>query len=79
LACLFIFSCTEAYIFAVNQMTIHRSMLQFAPLAIMVSCYGVWLRIAPPVAFTEEMGSTEVGAGSDLGPLHAKISDSVTG
>jgi hypothetical protein len=41
----FIFTCTDAYIFLINGMTIHRTMLQFYGFAVVVSIYGVWLEI----------------------------------
>lgn len=41
----FVFGCTDAYVFLENQMTIHRSVLQIAPVAILVSFYAVWLQI----------------------------------
>ena len=43
----FVFSCTEAYEFLRNQMTIHRSMLQVYGISILVMAYGVWLKISP--------------------------------
>lgn len=41
----FVFGCTDAYTFLENEMTIHRSVLQIAPVAILVSFYAVWLQI----------------------------------
>jgi hypothetical protein len=41
----FVFSCTDAYTFLVNGMTIHRSMIQFSGIAVITAIYGVWLRM----------------------------------
>ncbi|QJW93885.1 hypothetical protein [Frigoriglobus tundricola] len=46
-ATFFVFGCTSAHVWLSNQMTVHRIMLQIAPLAVFVSFYAAWLRIRP--------------------------------
>jgi len=41
----FVFGSTDAYAFLKDQTTIHRSMMQFSGVAILVMTYGVWLKL----------------------------------
>ncbi|MSS73432.1 MAG: hypothetical protein EXS64_18375 [Candidatus Latescibacteria bacterium] len=49
LACLggilFVFGFTDAYAFLKDQTTIHRSMMQFSGVAILIMTYGIWLKL----------------------------------
>jgi len=45
---LFVFCFTDAFIFLKEETTIHRSMMQFSGVAILVAAYGIHLRIGGP-------------------------------
>ncbi len=42
---LFVFTCTDAFLFLQNQMTIHRTMLQLYGVAVIVCFYGITLKL----------------------------------
>jgi hypothetical protein len=44
---LFLFTATSAYVFLVNESTIHRVLMQFSATAILIATYGLWLKIRP--------------------------------
>jgi len=46
LAIAFVYSCTDAYRFLLDETGVHRSMLQFYGVAIVVVIYGIWLKIS---------------------------------
>jgi hypothetical protein len=41
---LFVFSCTDCFEWLANQATIHRSMMQLSPIAVVAASYGLWLK-----------------------------------
>jgi hypothetical protein len=45
----FVYSCTDSYVWLANEGTIHRSMLQLAALAVVISAYGLWRTLYPDV------------------------------
>jgi len=44
---LFLFTATSAYVFLVNESTIHRILMQFSATAILITTYGIWLKMKP--------------------------------
>jgi hypothetical protein len=42
-----LFSATSAYLFLVNESTIHRVLMQFSASGILVATYGLWLKTCP--------------------------------
>jgi hypothetical protein len=44
LSILFLFTATNAYVFLVNESTIHRVLMQFSATAILIATYGLWLK-----------------------------------
>ena len=43
-----LFSATSAYLFLVNESTIHRVLMQFSATGILVATYGLWLKMSSP-------------------------------
>jgi len=48
LSILFLFTATSAYLFLVNESTIHRVLMQFSATAILIATYGLWLKLRSP-------------------------------
>jgi hypothetical protein len=48
LSILFLFTATSAYLFLVNESTIHRVLMQFSAPAILIATYGLWLKLRSP-------------------------------
>lgn len=46
----FVFGFTDAYAFLKDESTIHRSMMQFSGVAILIMTYGVWLKLRTDVS-----------------------------
>ncbi len=45
-AMIFLFSVTSAYLFLLNESTIHRVLMQFSATAILIATYGLWLKMS---------------------------------
>src|SRR5262249_33974501 len=54
-----IFTCTDCFRWLENQATVHRSMMQLSPIAVVAATYGLWLKRAK--SYTVASSQKDVG------------------